>query len=97
MNRKNVKVSLAGSNNASNHDQSHDDIDDDWFDLCTSKMMASVGTKASRATQVVCWDVGVQPVQFKCTYMVIFNWPGEISLFSVPKGKMADEPTRGTL
>ena len=53
--------------------------------VCTSKMMASVRTKASRATQVVCWDVGIQPVQFKCTYMVIFNWPGEISLFFVPK------------
>ena len=60
-------------------------------------MMASVGTKASRATQVVCWDVGIQPVQFKSTYMVIFNWPVETSLFCVPKGKKVDEPTRGTL
>ena len=65
-------MSLAGSDNTSNYDQSHDDTDDDWWDLCTSKMMASVGTKASRATQVVCWDVGIQPVQFKCTHMVFF-------------------------
>ena len=67
MNRKNVnvKVSLAVSNNASNYDRSHDDIDDDWFDLSTSKMVASVRTQTSSATQVVCWDVGIQPVQFK--------------------------------
>ena len=89
--------STSGSNNASNYDRSHDDIDDDLWDLCTSKMMASVRTKTSRATQVVCWDVGIQPVQFKCTYMVIFNCPVETSLFSVPKGNRANEPTRGAL
>ena len=55
--------------------------------VCTSKMMASVRTKASRATQVVCWDVGIQPVQFKCTNMVILNCPVETSLLPYTKRK----------